>query len=124
MGTAVILAILAIVVFIGIHSTVKRAAGGCCGGDGERIRRIKPSDSDRSHYPYEMELTVDGMMCSGCETKVANALNQLNGVYASADHSTGIVKVLLKEKMNESELISAVNGIGPYVVLHTNWIRK
>lgn len=124
MGTAVILAILVIVVFIGIRSTVKRAAGGCCGVGCEKIRRIRPSDPDRSHYLYEIELTVDGMMCEGCETRVSNALNQLNGVFAEADHSTGVVKVLLKEKVNESELENAINKIGPYVVLHTDWIRK
>ena len=124
MGTAVILAILAVVVFIGIRSTVKRATSGCCGNGGEKIRRIKPSDPDRSHYPYEIELTVDGMMCSGCETKVSNALNQLNGVYAKADHSAGVVNVLLKQKLDEKDLINVVNGIGPYVVIKTKWIRK
>lgn len=123
MGTAVILAILAIVVFVGIRSTVKRAAGGCCSGEGEKIRRIKPSDPDRSHYPYAVELSVDGMMCGGCETKVANALNLLNGVFAAADHSTGTVTVLLKEKVDESVLINAVNEIGPYKVILTRWVK-
>lgn len=124
MGTAIIVAILAVIVFIGIRSTVKRAVGGCCTGKEEKISRIKPADPDRSHYPYEVDLTVDGMMCKGCETKVSNALNQLCGVYAAADYSAGIVKVLLKEKKDESELVNAVNGIVPYVVLHTDWIRK
>lgn len=123
MGTAIILAILAIVVFVGIRSTVKRAAGGCCSGEGEKIRRIKPSDPDRSHYPYAVELSVDGMMCGGCETKVANALNLLNGVYAAADHSTGTVTVLLKEKVDESVLVNAVNEIGPYRVIQTRWVK-
>ena len=124
MGTAVILAILIVIIFIGIRSTVKRAATGCCGGGGEKIRRIKPSDPDRSYYPYEVDLTVDGMMCEGCETKVSNALNLLNGVYAKADHSAGVVNVLLKQKLDEKDLINIVNGIGPYVVIQTKWIRK
>ncbi len=123
MGTAVILAILAVVIFIGIRSTVKRASSGCCGA-GEKVRRIRPSDPDRSHYPFEAEIAVDGMMCGGCETKVSNALNQLNGVYATADHTTGTVKVLLKERTDDAVLRNAVNSIGPYVASTVTWIKK
>ena len=47
-------------------------------------------DTDASHYPYRDELLIGGMSCDGCAQNVANALNALDGVWATvtyADHT-------------------------------------
>lgn len=33
-------------------------------------------------------LTVDGMVCQGCESRIENTLNNLEGVWAKANAST------------------------------------
>jgi copper chaperone len=43
----------------------------------------------------QIELTVSGMQCSGCEQRVAKALARVDGVvHATADHRTGRVRVV------------------------------
>ena len=62
-------------------------------------------------------LRVDGMMCAACETRVENALNAIDGVWASADSSDGSVRVLMKAPVDEKTLRDAVNGLGVYTVM-------
>ena len=121
MGTAIILAILAIVIFIGIRSTVKRAAGGCCGVGCEKIRRIRPSDPDRSHYLYEIELTVDGMMCEGCVKSVKDSLEKTDKVRsvdvnlkkgtASVEHDGATDEALIKAVVDAGFRASVKHGL-------------
>ncbi len=118
MGTLIIVAVIAVVVIIGIRSTMKRATSGCCStGDKEEVKKVKVEDRDISHYPYTAVLDVDGMMCSGCATKVDNALNSLKGVYAKTDLSKKKTTVHMKEKLEETTLRRTVNDIGPYTVM-------
>lgn len=114
----IILAIVFIVfvVFV-VKSYAKKINSGCCGGGGDAEKKIKVADKNKSHYPYSAVLTVDGMMCSGCETKVENALNVIDGVWAKANASSGKVDVLMKKPVDENVLRKAVNDIGVYTVM-------
>ena len=43
----------------------------------------------------QLELTVSGMTCTGCEQRIAKALARLDGVVRStANHQTGQVRVI------------------------------
>lgn len=43
----------------------------------------------------QLELTVSGMTCTGCEQRIAKALARLEGVVRStANHQTGQVRVV------------------------------
>ena len=62
-------------------------------------------------------LTVDGMACQGCESRIENTLNNLEGVWAKANASTKEVTVLMKNKIDEKTLKKTVNTIGDYTVM-------
>lgn len=112
--------IIAIIVFafLIIKSYVKRLKGECCGsGTSEKINRIKISDRNKAHYPYIAILTIDGMVCSNCASKIENALNVLGGVWADADVNAKEVTVRMKQPIDEQLLRETVNSIGAYTVM-------
>lgn len=101
-----------------IKSYMKKLSQGCCGAGGDKkAAKIKVADRNRAHYPFKVILTVDGMVCSGCETRVENALNVLDGVWATADAGSGSVTVLLRAEPDEQALRRAVNSAGAYTVM-------
>ena len=65
------------------------------------LRKIKVADKDKSHYPYEKTLVVDGMVCKNCSARVENALNSIDGVWAEADASSGRVTVRMKREIDD-----------------------
>ena len=124
LATMVIIAVLALAVVLGVRSMVKRVNRGCCGDRDEvKIEAVKVEDRNKSHYPYEAVLSVDGMTCSHCARRVENALNRLEGVYAKVMLDQGSADVLMKEKLDENSLRNAVNDLGPYTVMHVEWVR-
>lgn len=114
---AIILIVFAVFV---IKSYTKKLASGCCGG-GDAEKKVKVADKNRAHYPYAALLTVDGMMCSACETRVENALNALDGVWAKASSSDGRVEVLMKTPVDEDTLRKTVNELGVYTLMKAEY---
>lgn len=92
MSTIIICAILVVICFFGIRSSMKRVSNGCC-GTGDDVKKVKAEDTDVSHYPYHFEVEVEGMTCSQCKKRVENAFNEKKGFYA---------KVNLKQKKSTS----------------------
>ena len=82
----------------------------------ERSRRGRVADRDKTHYPYETVLTIDGMTCSNCVRRVENVLNQLDGVWAQVDLSSRKAAVRMKQPLPEDTLRDAVRAAG-YIVL-------
>ena len=95
----------------------KKLASGCCGASDESVKKNKVADKDKSHYPYEKTLVVDGMVCKNCSARVENALNSIDGVWAEADVSSGRVTVRMKREIEDKVLKKAVNDIGAYTVM-------
>ena len=91
MSNIIICAILVVICFFGIRSSMKRVSNGCC-GTGDDVKKVKAEDTDVSHYPYHFEVEVEGMTCSQCKKRVENAFNEKKGFYA---------KVNLKQKKAE-----------------------
>ncbi len=114
---AIILIVFAVFV---IKSYTKKLASGCCGG-GDAEKKVKVADKNRAHYPYAAHLTVDGMMCPACETRVENALNALDGVWAKASSSDGRVELLMKTPVDEDTLRKTVNELGVYTLMKAEY---
>ena len=112
MGTAIVIGILLVCCFIGLRSTVKRVAHGCCGSGGDAVKKIKPSDTELSHYPYTYQMEVEGMSCGECKKRVENALNVLEGVYAVVDLKKKRVFIHTKQEMDGDVLRKAVYAAG------------
>ncbi len=61
----------------------------------------------------ETILKVNGMVCGGCENRIKNALNQLDGVTnVEADYNTGTVKITSKEDVKKEQMEETINDIG------------
>ncbi len=114
---AVILIVFAVLV---IKAYSKKLASGCCGG-GDAEKKVKVGDKNKSHYPYAATLTVDGMMCSACETRVENTLNVIDGVWAKANSSADKVEVLMKTPVDEDVFRKAVNDLGVYTLMKAEY---
>ena len=115
--TVIIVLVLVAIAVLSVMSYVKKLRSGCCGASDEKVKRVRVADRDKSHYPYSVVLTVDGMVCGNCAARVENALNALEGVWASADVGHGTVMVRMKQSLEEQLLRSTVNQIGGYTVM-------
>ena len=61
----------------------------------------------------ELVFKVEGMMCGGCENRVKNALEALDGVESViASHEEGTVKVTLNKEVDEKIIKEKIEDIG------------
>lgn len=118
MATAIIVVVLVAICGFAVYSYVRklRKGGGCCPEREVSEKKVKVADKDKSHYPYQTTLTIDGMTCGNCATRVENALNALPGVWAKVDLMGKKADVLLKQPPEADTLRKAVQEVG-YTVL-------
>lgn len=118
MGTIVIIFILLLIVALAVKSVIHRIRHGsaCCGERDAPEKKIHPVDKDKSHYPYKYILSVDGMHCSNCTRHVENALNSIEGLWASASLEKKTVTVLSKMEVDAADFESEIREAG-YTVL-------
>ena len=113
----IVLIVAAIVVFGSINYIKKLKKGGdCCPEHEEATKSVKVQDRDKSHYPYEAKLAIDGMSCNNCVRNVENALNALDGTWATVSLEDNMATVLLKNPPDIEKLSKAVADAG-YMVL-------
>lgn len=110
--------IVALIVVFGTANYIKKLkkGGDCCPEHEEGTKSIKVKDRDKSHYPYEAKLAIDGMSCENCVRNVENALNALDGTWASVSLEDNMATVLLKDKPDIEKLSKAVSDAG-YLLL-------
>lgn len=61
----------------------------------------------------EIKMKVKGMVCSGCENRVKNALESLSGVdKVEADHKKDLVKVIATSSVRERDLEEKIDDLG------------
>ncbi|MBQ7519729.1 MAG: cation transporter [Clostridia bacterium] len=95
-----------------------KSGGGCCGDRPETLRKTPVKDHNRAHYPYEAELQIGGMTCENCARRVENALNSLDGVWATVRIDSHTAHLRLKAEPDMEQLREAVRQAG-YVVMET-----
>lgn len=118
MGSYIIGAVIIIVCAYAVYGYVRklRRGGSCCSEGEAAEKKVKVTDRDKTHYPYACTLTIDGMTCSNCARRVENALNRVDGVWATVDLMGRRADLRLKEKPDEEALRRAVRDAG-YTVL-------
>ena len=114
----IITMIIAVIAIFGLVNYIKKLkkGGDCCPEHEEATKSVKVKDRDKSHYPYEAKLAIDGMSCGNCERNVENALNSLEGTWASVSLEDNQATVLLKRPPDIEKLSKAVSDAG-YCVL-------
>lgn len=110
--TIVIVLVLVVICIFAVRSYFRKLTRGCCGGEAEAVKKIKPVDEDKSHYPYGYRLSIDGMTCQNCAARVANAFNGADGFWATVDlkHHSAVVRT--KQPVEEGTLRSMVAKAG------------
>ena len=114
----IITMIIAVIAIFGLVNYIKKLkkGGDCCPEHEEATKSVKVKDRDKSHYPYKAKLAIDGMSCGNCVRNVENALNSLEGTWASVSLEDNQATVLLKSPPDIEKLSKAVSDAG-YCVL-------
>lgn len=61
----------------------------------------------------EIILKVNGMMCSGCENRIKNALNEIDGIKeVEASHETSKVVIKCLDNVLEEKIKEAIIDLG------------
>ena len=61
----------------------------------------------------ELVIKIEGMMCTGCENRVQNAVKTIDGVEeVIANHNDGTVKVTLNKEVDEKVIEEKLEDIG------------
>lgn len=126
MGTIIIGVLLLAICVYAIYTTVHKArhGGGCCPERETPDQKVKVKDKNKSHYLYEVNLTIDGMTCGNCANRVANALNRLEGTWADeVSFGEGTAHVLTKSQPDTDSMRQAVANAG-YTVLRVRKSRR
>ena len=112
-------AVIAVGMFFGLRRIAASTHGkSCCsdGASGKKAKRVVVADTVESHYPYCDELLIGGMSCDGCARNVENALNALDGVWATVTFADHTARVRSKRPVDRDTLEMAVRGAGYYVM--------
>ena len=115
----IVLGVIAIGMFFGLRRIAASTHGkSCCsdGASGKKAKRVVVTDTDESHYPYREEFLIGGMSCDGCARNVTNALNALDGVWATVTYADHTARVRSKLPVDRDTLETAVRGAGYYVM--------
>ena len=120
MADAIIFVAVVVVVILAVGRYVRtlRRGGcgcGCSGGGDESVARPAVADTNEAHYPYSVDLTVEGMHCEHCLASVEASLDGLGGVWARASLPDR-VRVLSKGPVDRAVLAAAVEAAGYRVV--------
>lgn len=112
MTDAIIIAVLAVAVLLGVRSGVKhfRGEGGCCGGGSYKARKKKLHS-----VVGKKTLIVEGMTCQHCENRVQEAINRIPGASADVSFRKGRAVVSVAREISEDTLKEAVEKAGYHV---------
>ena len=107
-----LLLIVLIAILVIMMSTKLTKGSSCCGTKEPPVKRIKPSDSDTSHYPHTYELKVEGMVCVNCAIRVENAFISQGDMIAKADAMSKEVRLWSKRELSRQDAASIVSEAG------------
>lgn len=118
----IILSLVAVAVVLGIRRIIGVISGrrSCCSGDAKssakRFRRVRIRDTDESHYPYRVDLTIAGMSCENCVKNVEAALDSLSGTWATVDLASRTAHVRSKGPIDDVACRDVVSRAGYRVI--------
>lgn len=107
MATAIIIAILAVIVFFAVRSSRKHFAGegGCCGGCDSIEVKKKKLDGPAVQKKI---MHIEGMHCDRCRKVVENAINGIDGAVGRVNLRKQEAEVTLDRDVPDEVLARAV----------------
>ena len=106
----IIILILLFVLIFSVKGAIShfRGEGSCCGGGGSEVR-TKPGKLAR--VIAIKTLKIDGMHCKHCYTRVANALNSMDGVNATVYGKKGKAVVKLGKDIPDDDIVRVISDM-------------
>ena len=113
-GTVVVVILLIAVIGVAVYSIVKRIRYGssCCGSKDPMPPKVKVKDKNKSHYPYNYLLKVDGMYCSGCVRRLENAFHKEDGMWVTISLEKKEVLLRSKKELQKQDAGRVVSSAG------------
>ena len=114
-SNAVLIFVLAIIVFFAVKNTIShfKGNGGCCGG-GSGVKLIRPKKLEK--IVAVKTIRIKGMVCENCSARIQNVLNSVDGVNAKVNRAKDLAVVKLGREIDEEKLKKAVTDLGYEVV--------
>ena len=106
----------AIILLTGMMKNKLLHGGSCCGGHETPESKVKVADKNISHYDHHYEATIEGMVCSNCATRVENALNRNEDIYAKVDLGNKKAVVHAKRALSKEEVLGYFKEL-PYTIM-------
>src|SRR5215470_2065753 len=72
----------------------------------------EPAGTGSGTATRTVELSIGGMTCASCATRVERRLNRLDGVQASVNYATEKASVSYPEGLEPGDLVAAVEATG------------
>ncbi len=109
MTNLIIIAILAVILVLGIRSSIKhfRGEGGCCGGSTYKAHKKKLNT-----VITRRTFTVEGMSCQHCVNRVMEAVNSINGASAVVHLKRGTVVVSMAREISDTVIRETIEKAG------------
>jgi copper chaperone CopZ len=106
MGTVIVVAILILIAFFAVKSSLAhfRGEGGCCGG-GSVPKQKKRLDGEKV---AEKIVHIEGMHCKNCKNTVEKKLNEIGGAAAKVSLKKKQAVVAMSRMISDEELRTAV----------------
>jgi len=111
MGTAVIIIILLLIVFLACRSSLKhfKGKGGCCGDEGESVSEGTKELKDP--VIGKKIVHIEGMHCENCKNSVERQINKLEGASCKVNLKKKIAEVSFDREIDDEDLRIAVERL-------------
>ncbi len=111
MGNLSIIVIVILIVALAVKGSMAhfKGEGGCCGGGGD-VRKVKPRKLES--VVATRTITIEGMVCDNCATRIQNALNSIDGVSAKVQRSKNRAVVSLDREIDDRLLKQTITDLG------------
>lgn len=118
MTTVIAVIVIVVILAFALKGSIKhmKGEGDCCGGgSGSRPKKVK---AKHLQHPVvgQMTLHIEGMTCEHCVSRVAEALNSVEGASAKVNLHRKTATVSYDRPMEEETLRDAVKAAGYQVV--------
>lgn len=102
--------VIAIVIAIGVISTIKhfKGQGSCCGGGSS----YKPKKKKLAGVRYQKVFLVDGMHCDHCKNRVEEVVNDISGIAGKVDLRKGELVVSYAEDVDDMAVKARIERAG------------
>ena len=112
LSNALVIAILAVVLFMALRGSIKHLAGegGCCGG-GDSVKK-EPDKKLSGPIIKTMVFKIDGMHCENCSNRVKRSINRLDGVSAKVNLRKKEAVVRYEQDIADDVITKEIEGLG------------